>query len=157
MRYFPSETDPMAATTAQVPQRLINVHSLALEVCDPQSLPEYAILSHTWGTEELSYQTWNSPDHAQTLAGYRKIAGACKVAREKFYLDYLWADTCCIDKSSSAELTEAINAMYQYYKNAHVCLVYLSDVVHEQPVDADHATSSAMERLCESRWFSRGW
>ncbi|KAE8160298.1 hypothetical protein BDV40DRAFT_302486 [Aspergillus tamarii] len=40
-------------------------------------------------------------------------------------LEYAWVDTCSIDKSSSAELSEAINPMFQWYKDAH----YLANTV----------------------------
>lgn len=148
----------MPATAAQVPQRLINVHTLELEECSLNSPPGYAILSHTWGQEELSFQIWNTSDHGRHLHGYRKIEGACRIASEEFHLDYLWADTCCIDKSSSAELTEAINAMFQYYKNAHTCLIYLEDVPDVHPVESSgYQGDLMMDSLCSSRWFSRGW
>jgi hypothetical protein len=63
-------------------------------------------------------------------------------------LEYIWIDTCCIDKSSSAEL---INSMYRWYKNAYVCYAYLSDVLVVQDGKVD---SSA---FAKSRWFTRGW
>ncbi|KAF2753318.1 hypothetical protein EJ05DRAFT_426574, partial [Pseudovirgaria hyperparasitica] len=59
-------------------------------------------------------------------------------------LEWVWIDTCCIDKSSSAELAEAINSMYAWYARAEKCYVYLTDVT-----DAAHLSSS--------RWFTRGW
>src|SRR4051794_24627168 len=93
--------------------------------------PPYAILSHRWGTdkEEVSFRQWNK-DHSkvETRAGYDKIISACRQAR-KDGLQYLWADTNCIDKTSSAELSEAINSMYQYYAEAQVCYTYMQDIV----------------------------
>jgi hypothetical protein len=66
-------------------------------------------------------------------------------------LEYVWVDTCCIDKSSSAELTQAINSMFAWYQRANICLVYLSDVV-------SHAdTGSAHVAIKDSLWFRRGW
>ena len=47
-------------------------------------------------------------------------------------LSHAWIDTCCIDKSSSAELSEAINSMYTWYEVAQVCYAYLEDVLVEQ-------------------------
>lgn len=58
---------------------------------------------------------------------------------------YVWIDTCCIDKSSSAELSEAINSMFRWYQESKICYAFLSDV-------ADGRTL-----FHESRWFSRGW
>ena len=79
--------------------------------------------------------------------GYRKIQGACKQARTNGHL-YMWVDTCCIDKSSSAELSEAINAMFRWYKKAQVCHVYLADVP---------TLSELFWTFERSRWFRRGW
>jgi hypothetical protein len=62
-------------------------------------------------------------------------------------LKYAWVDTCCIDKKSSAELQEAINSMFRWYKSAAVCYAYLSDI--RSISDAHH--------LCRSKWFTRGW
>nr|VWO99468.1 Zn(2)-C6 fungal-type domain-containing protein [Ganoderma boninense] len=79
-----------------------------------------------------------------------KIRNACRVARTNGYR-YIWIDSCCIDKSSSSELSEAINSMYKWYGLAKVCYAYLADV---PPGKDHHATGSA---FCESRWFHRGW
>ncbi|KAI6138370.1 hypothetical protein BKA82DRAFT_58501, partial [Pisolithus tinctorius] len=42
--------------------------------------------------------------------------------------EWLWIDTCCIDKRSSSELSEAINSMFRWYRDAQVCYAYLNDV-----------------------------
>jgi hypothetical protein len=80
-----------------------------------------------------------------------KIDGCCAQAL-KDCLDYVWIDTCCIDKSSSAELSEAINSMFAWYERAQVCYVYLADVQSNEvdPEDED-------EDFRTSRWFTRGW
>ncbi|KAI5459336.1 heterokaryon incompatibility protein-domain-containing protein [Mariannaea sp. PMI_226] len=106
-------------------------------------IPKYAILSHTWdGTQEVAFQACNSA-HSKLKTGYDKIRKTCELA-QKDGIEYVWVDTCCIDKSSSTELTEAINSMFQWYQQASVCYVYLADKVE---------TSS----LEDCRWFSRGW
>jgi len=64
---------------------------------------------------------------AATKRGWDKIQKFCEQAR-KLDLRYVWVDTCCIDKSSSAELSEAINNMFRWYGLAEICIVYLSDV-----------------------------
>jgi ankyrin repeat protein len=107
-----------------------------------QDTPPYAILSHTWGDGEVSLQDMTL-GHFAEKKGYAKIQGCCSLARANGY-DYAWVDTCCIDKTSSAELSEAINSMYQWYGEAGVCYGYLADV----PSTAEFA---------ESRWFTRGW
>ncbi|KAH6719878.1 heterokaryon incompatibility protein-domain-containing protein [Leptodontidium sp. MPI-SDFR-AT-0119] len=95
--------------------------------------PAYAILSHRWQDDEVSLQDMNG-DRATGKSGYSKIDMCCREAI-KHDLQFTWIDTCCIDKASSAELTEAINSMYRWYQDARVCFVYLSDV-EESEVDA---------------------
>ncbi|WAO92117.1 HET-domain-containing protein [Fusarium falciforme] len=105
--------------------RLLNVHSLRIESRDP-SAQIYAILSHTWGDEEVTFQEFQGPDK-HSKKGYKKILDYCNQAREDG-IDWVWIDTCCIDKTSSAELSEAINSMYAWYRDAAVCYVFLEDV-----------------------------
>jgi hypothetical protein len=136
--------------------RLIDTTSLELQEFIGDDIPEYAILSHTWGEEEVSFQDIQTL-RASEKAGYAKIIGSCKQAvADK--LDYIWIDTCCIDKSSSAELTEATNSMCRWYQNAEVCYVYLADVSVEDIVksddDEDERDTSSFSK---SRWFTRGW
>jgi len=115
----------------------------------PGKAPEYAILSHTWGEEEVSFQDVRDGT-AKSRAGYRKVEFVCNQAR-KDGLSYVWDDTCCINKDSSAELSETINSMYRWYQEANVCYAYLTDV----PADVDlHNTHSAFSN---SRWLTRGW
>ncbi|EEY20149.1 HET domain-containing protein [Verticillium alfalfae VaMs.102] len=94
-------------------------------------IPPYAILSHTWGTEdgsEVTFRQWLERNASPiTSAGLAKILKSCEIAAAEG-LQYVWVDTCCIDKSSSAELTEAINSMFMWYHRAHVCYVYLEDL-----------------------------
>ena len=106
-------------------------------------LPQYAILSHTWkDNQEVTFQECNTKA-AQLKSGYEKITKTCQLAL-KDGLEYVWVDTCCIDKSSSAELTEAINSMFLWYQKAKICYVYLVDKFEN-------------DRLSSCRWFTRGW
>jgi hypothetical protein len=114
-----------------------------------ESIPRYAILSHTWGVdnEEVTLKDVEEGT-GTTKAGYEKIL-FCGHQAAKDGLRYFWVDTCCIDKSSSAELAEAINSMFAWYRDATRCYVYLSDVsAAQQP------WSLALQ---QSRWFTRGW
>lgn len=102
--------------------RLLNTITLQMHDFQPgQVVPRYAILSHTWGESqnEVDYADMNSKDltRARTKPGWHKIAGACSFARSEG-LDWLWADNICIDRTSSAELSEAINSMYAWYRDA---------------------------------------
>ncbi|KAF8228702.1 HET-domain-containing protein [Tricholoma matsutake] len=112
--------------------------------------PDYAILSHTWGEEEVSFQDMQDESKASTMKGYSKIKGACAEALKDEF-KYIWIDTCCINKESSSELSEAINSMYAWYQNSQVCYAYLVDV----PDEADPGCENSL--FTKSRWFTRGW
>ncbi len=88
--------------------RLLDTSSQTLvEFANPPD--EYAILSHTWGNEEVTFQDITG-DKQYWKDGWNKIANCCKLAKEDGW-QYVRIDTCCIDKSSSADLSEAINSM----------------------------------------------
>lgn len=196
--------------------RLINSYSLEFQEFENGSCPPYAILSHTWGGEEILYRDmlWiqdfrrthesdslsshergklqdgstdpptNDPaapgpaarslpvedeecppyeeveesstedqSTARSLRarhGYQKIlniAEHCRVSQ----IGYFWIDTCCIDKTSSLEVTEAVLSAYRWYRDATVCFMYLADV---PPTDVLHDRDSVFRR---SWWFTRGW
>ncbi|KAI8963150.1 HET-domain-containing protein [Daldinia sp. FL1419] len=128
--------------------RLINVDTLQLEEFFGKDTPPYAILSHTWnGNTEVTFKEWERAaidDTIKSKGGYAKIVGACRRA-QKDGLQYLWCDTNCIDKSSSAELSEAINSMFAWYRDSVVCYAYLWDV------------QEGIDTFAKSRWFTRGW
>jgi hypothetical protein len=126
---------------------LINTSTLELEIFVNPEKESYAILSHTWGTEEVSFRDFHELGSASTKRGFVKIRRTCEIARQRG-LCYAWVDTCCIDKSSSAELSEAINSMFAWYKHAAVCLVYLEDLADN--VDFDHGFANC-------KWPTRGW
>ncbi|KXH56317.1 HET domain-containing protein [Colletotrichum nymphaeae SA-01] len=129
--------------------RLLETETLTLHEFVEGQVPEYAILSHTWGEEEVLFRDLeNGPSDK---AGWIKIQSACRVAYERGY-DWIWIDTCCIDKASSSELSEAINSMFRWYKEAAICLAYLSDIVYCEP-----GTDECETTLAGSRWFTRGW
>ena len=133
--------------------RLIETSSLQFEEFLDDDVPDYAILSHTWGKEEVSFEAFTKPE-SLSLAGYKKIERCCSLAISDGW-DYVWIDTCCIDKKSSAELSEAINSMYNWYKNASVCYAYLADVTIEKL--SFHNEDGKAEEFRKSRWFTRGW
>jgi hypothetical protein len=113
--------------------------------------PPYAILSHRWGAddEEYTYKDLLEGTGKHKI-GYQKVR-ACGVQAIKDNLDYFWVDTCCIDKSSSAELSEAINSMWLWYCNSEVCYAFLNDV----PAEIGHQDRNQV--LGRSKWFTRGW
>ncbi|KAH6855717.1 HET and ankyrin domain protein [Chaetomium sp. MPI-CAGE-AT-0009] len=121
--------------------RLLNTATGNLETFSDADTPLYAILSHRWTSNEITFQDLHDP-HVRHKEGYSKISNSCRIAAENG-LDYLWIDTCCIDKTNSTELSTAINSMYQWYRDSVVCFAYLSDVP-----EVDFA---------RSLWFTRGW
>lgn len=158
--------------------RLLNTSSLELESFEAKA-PRYAILSHRWGAaaEEILYDdARHGRDHllASSKKGLAKVVNSCARAFEDNY-DYIWIDTCCIDKSSSSELSEAINSMFEWYRASEVCYAYLDDVsqddastgmdhsdgaVYWQQLRADIGWQGPLSTLwiiMQSRWFTRGW
>jgi hypothetical protein len=119
------------------------------------NIPRYAILSHRWGAEEVTLADLTDGT-GKSKAGYRKIRFCGEQARRDS-LQYFWVDTCCIDKSNSTELAEAINSMFRWYQDATKCYVYLSDVPRP-PFDADDKSNEPWESTFrKSQWFTRGW
>ena len=108
--------------------RLINVDTYKLREFFGSRIPRYAILTHTWGRDEvLFHDLMNLSPAVEAKACFDKIRHACRLAKaDGFY--WVWVDTCCIDKASSAELSEAINSMFQWYLNSAVCFAYLEDI-----------------------------
>ena len=131
--------------------RLINVRTYILEEFFNEQVPPYAILSHTWGRDqdEVSFRdiTERSAERASANHWPIKLSGCCEQAA-KDGLEYVWIDTCCIDKDNSVELGEAINSMFRWYREAKTCYVYLSDVTDESHMESGFSGS---------RWFTRGW
>src|ERR1700761_785401 len=120
------------------------------------NIPPYAILSHTWGDEEVTYDDFIAGAGNQK-AGYDKIE-FCKQKAASDGLNYFWVDTCCIDKKNSNELSEAINPMFRWYGNAVKCYVLLLDVLIYDCCKDDQNIGSDVERAFQgSRWFTRGW
>jgi hypothetical protein len=118
-------------------------------------IPEYAILSHTWGadTEEVTYRDLIDGT-GKNKVGYEKIRFCGEQARRDG-LHNFWVDTCCINKSSDRELSEAINSMFRWYRKATKCYVYLTDVSTNDQIDLSLQLWEAAFR--NSRWFTRGW
>jgi ankyrin repeat protein len=121
------------------------------------SIPPYAILSHTWGavTEEVVLQDLMN-NTGKDKPGYKKIS-FCGERASRDGLQYFWVDTCCIDKTNSTELAEAINSMFRWYRNSTKCYVYLSDVSISDHDQAEPSLQSWEPAFRRSRWFTRGW
>lgn len=130
--------------------RLLDVQTYKLRTFYGVDIPHYVILPHTWlqDHEEVTFahlqsqtrDTWNR------LPGAQKIEWTCWQAVQDGY-SWAWVDTCCIDKTNNAELSEAINSMFRWYKRSEACYVYLLDV----DITGDDYD------ILRSRWWSRAW
>ncbi|KAL8787367.1 MAG: hypothetical protein Q9213_002250 [Squamulea squamosa] len=142
---------------------LINVKGLKLKEFRA-NVPRYAVLSHVWGSieDEVSFETLqaaapiHNPAGSDVMSahsyGMSKIIGCRSNAmKDPYKLDYIWVDTCCIDKKSSTELSEAINSMFDWYAEAAVCFTYLFDVT------STTENSNFHDQVRRSKWFTRGW
>ncbi|KAK0620827.1 heterokaryon incompatibility [Immersiella caudata] len=106
----------------------------------PDSIPPYAILSHTWGSEEITFEDLRDGTGVDKR-GWLKLEFCTDQARRDGF-KHVWVDTCCIDKANSIELQAAINSMFKWYQNAGRCYVYLL---------------AGARLFRQSRWFTRGW
>ncbi|KAI4182785.1 MAG: hypothetical protein LQ346_006488 [Caloplaca aetnensis] len=148
--------------------RLLHTETLEFQEFFDSQTPRYAILSHRWTGDEVSFEEFHrykersGPIFSKIQKRYRKrnnpsfskIQKCCNFARNDGY-QWVWIDSCCIDKRSSAELTEAINSMYAWYQKSAVCYAYLADVVMVQ--DEHRKWNASPKDFRQSAWFTRGW
>ena len=130
--------------------RLLHTTSFQFKEFFDSQVPKYAISSHRWEGLEVSFQEFEDSLKKRSPA-LNKVLECCYQARVRG-LEWAWVDTCCIDKRSSAELSEAINSMYRWYEKAAVCYAYLADVYGDPATSPDAET-----RFSNSVWFERGW
>ncbi|CAN9344926.1 unnamed protein product [Alternaria alternata] len=134
--------------------------SFSLVEFQGNKIPPYAILSHTWDPrpgKEVTYQDLLNGAGKEKTGSYRKLT-FCMEQAAKDGLRFFWVDTCCIDKSSSAELSEAITSMFRWYRNSAKCYVFMSDVsVKKRKADCNKFYFAWEPAFRMSRWFSRGW
>ncbi|KAI0160523.1 heterokaryon incompatibility protein-domain-containing protein [Xylariaceae sp. FL1272] len=156
--------------------RLLHTKKLTLDTANSNNgqttpPPTYAVLSHCWlGNSEISFNDLgrhvddlrSGIRSSSSLPQVEKIRNACAVTQNKG-IDWLWMDTCCIDKSNTKELQEAINSMFTWYKNAQVCIACLHDISKssQQGTSSDDPAEKRNIFLTDSwepaRWITRGW
>lgn len=157
--------------------RLLSVDGWKLESFeDVDTRPRYAILSHRWEGNEVRFQDVETV-HKELETGranlttkknesITKIDNA-KAQAKAWGLRWLWCDTCCIDSSSSAEVSEAINSMYNWYAGASICLAYIADqdadsflagrdVVKSVNTVVNGIMSTSDTKQSKPEWFTRG-
>jgi tetratricopeptide (TPR) repeat protein len=120
------------------------------------SIPhKYAVLSHRWGADEVTLKDLENGE-AKARGGYKKLQ-FCAEQAARDGLSYFWIDTCTIDKASTEELSATINSMFELYRNATKCYVYLSDVSIHDTDDKEIAEHKWESAFRQSKWFQRGW
>ncbi|TVY93769.1 Vegetative incompatibility protein HET-E-1 [Lachnellula willkommii] len=131
--------------------RLLKTDPIDLLPGNGEQPHKYAIFSHTWGKDEVLFSDFVNGD-PKSKPAYDKVKFACRQAAADDY-SCIWIDNCCIDKSSSAELSEAINSMYVWYERADVCYAYLADI----NASTDIQSLEFRNHLAKAAWFKRGW
>jgi NACHT domain/Heterokaryon incompatibility protein (HET) len=131
-------------------------YRLTEELLD-NAVPQYAILSHTWGhkSQEMTFEDMTE-GKGRDKSGYEKIK-FCGERAAKDRLKYFWVDSCCIKKSSDAELSESLNSMFRWYQRAAKCYVYLSDVSTKRKSRDENMQVTWEQSFRKSKWFTRGW
>jgi hypothetical protein len=124
--------------------RLLHVRSLNFtEFHDDAQRPKYAIASHRWCVDEAKFRDVEQGRNKDS-AGFKKVEAFAKFVNDNVKdIEWLWIDTCCINKDSDAELSYSINSMFKWYRNADLCIAYL--------------TTQNLESLEQDEWFRRGW
>jgi hypothetical protein len=110
---------------------------------------------------EITFQEYyDFQARARHPGAAKKIANACEKAKSHGS-KYIWIDSCCIDKSSSNEFSEAINSMFKWYQNSERCYVYLSDfqsgLTESRARNPVPITATQISNFQSCRWFERGW
>ena len=126
--------------------RLIDVKTFRMHEFFGDTIPRYAILSHRWTEEEVSFHDiTHLTARVKEKTGWEKIILTCEQA-VRDGIKWAWVDTCCINKDSSAELSEVINSMFHWYRDSATCYAHLQDVSNVRELE-----------LRKSTWFTRGW
>lgn len=137
-----------------------NNYELTQQFVDGDTIPPYAILSHTWGADgdEVNFEDLSSDDKTyKSRIGYDKLQ-FCGEQASKDGLKFFWLDTGCINKANKAELAHAIKSMFRWYQNATKCYVYLSDLsTLSTDGIAEPKRGTWKLEFRKSRWFTRGW
>ena len=147
---------------------------IQIKLCDHMETEDedlrYAIFSHSWRKDEVLFVDVADPDRALSEAtknksGFAKLEACCRIALSHG-LHYLWSGTCCIDRNSSADISESVNALFRYYAGAELCIVYLDDI-EDQPKDSFFLDRSygfseswnlpALVASTDLHYYSQGW
>ena len=108
----------------------------------------YGMFSHKWEDDEplleqvirmVVYELEASPTHD-------KLKMFCKIVQDAG-LQWAWSDTCCINKADDFVLEEALVAMFKWYQESALTIVFLFDVL----------SPSRCGDLMRSIWNTQAW
>ncbi|KAK8057980.1 HET-domain-containing protein [Apiospora phragmitis] len=146
--------------------RFLNTTTFELEESSQANIHDngYAIFSHRWLAEgEVEFEDLKKHidelrSSTHSLPGVSKIHDACVAARARGF-KWLWMDTCCIDKKKSDEYATAINSMFNWYRNAKLCITFMADVKWRgsNAVSLGKEAFRSEKENESSAWFRRGW
>ncbi|KAG1859362.1 hypothetical protein DFJ58DRAFT_744713 [Suillus subalutaceus] len=120
---------------------------------------KYAIFSHRWLFSEPSYQDMPTEPmrvRAEPEPKWKKLQEFCRKAKDDHDCEFAWSDTCCIDKSRSAELDESIRSMFRWYRNSHICIAHLSETANLAALERQQKGEKGGGAKVDV-WFTRGW
>ncbi|KAG9241956.1 hypothetical protein BJ878DRAFT_536190 [Calycina marina] len=113
---------------------LLDSNTLRLTDFFLRDVPEYVILSHTWGEGEVSFQDFQDLKKIRERQDFKNLEQCCK-------------------KAKSDGLQWVINSMFRYYSEAaEICYAYVEDT--DSSVARKHGSLVGIQ-LCV--WFERGW
>lgn len=104
---------------------------------------KWVIFSHRWGEAEPVYEEVKE-NKLSDKPGHKKLRNFCEVAHGEHHAEFVWSDTCCINKKDSTEYARSIRSMYRWYANAPLCVAYLVGTINISDLERDV-------------WFTRGW
>lgn len=158
-------SETLVRTTAQWAHDLDNVIQFFDRSDKKHNFPWTSTVCRRYRGEMLAALENLSKEYAslKTL-GYQKVKEMAKLGDAQSLgwgeeCEWFWIDTCCIDKTNSAELAEALNSMSTYYANAIHCIAYMADVTAASTFSALERTGQFYEfwEFETSHWFTRGW
>ncbi|KAF8445020.1 hypothetical protein L210DRAFT_3394323, partial [Boletus edulis BED1] len=109
----------------------------------------YVMLSHRWEHGEPLFQTVGhiSVYDLEKSPANIKLQTFCSLFGSLGF-QWVWSDTCCINKKDNVVLQESLVAMFTWYHGSSLTIVYLRGVLSESQHPGD---------LQRSSWNTRAW
>lgn len=135
--------------------RLLNTTTLELQEFPEGNEPSYAVLSHAWDGQEVSYVDYKENRRLDGY-GYQTITRFCETAKT-WGVQWAFIHSCCVDNGNAAEVEQAIHSTFDRFKRAYLCFVLLADVRPSGTGDIARLNRTTKQDILQSRWFTRSW